>query len=80
MVSQDVVMFNDTIAANVALGGAVDEERGLDCLAAANLAERMPRQLPRAFIPWQATMQRNCLGASGNAWPLPARCIRTLPS
>ncbi|WP_440112440.1 lipid A export permease/ATP-binding protein MsbA [Acidovorax sp. BL-A-41-H1] len=41
MVSQDVVMFNDTIAANVALGGEVDEERVRQCLAAANLAEHV---------------------------------------
>lgn len=38
MVSQDVVMFNDTIAANVALGHSVDEQRVRDCLDAANLA------------------------------------------
>ena len=38
MVSQDVVMFNDTIAANVALGSTVDEQRVRDCLEAANLA------------------------------------------
>ena len=41
MVSQDVVMFNDTIAANVALGHAVDEARVQACLAAANLAEHV---------------------------------------
>ena len=41
MVSQDVVMFNDTIAANVALGHAMDEKRVLECLAAANLAEHV---------------------------------------
>ncbi|GKT24793.1 lipid A export permease/ATP-binding protein MsbA [Acidovorax sp. SUPP3334] len=41
MVSQDVVMFNDTIAANVALGGNVDEQRVQNCLAAANLAEHV---------------------------------------
>jgi len=41
MVSQDVVMFNDTIAANVALGGNVDEQRVQSCLAAANLAEHV---------------------------------------
>lgn len=41
MVSQDVVMFNDTIAANVALGRNVDEQRVHDCLAAANLAEHV---------------------------------------
>ena len=36
-VSQDVVMFNDTIAANVALGLAPDRERVLRALEAANL-------------------------------------------
>ncbi|PIF26194.1 ATP-binding cassette, subfamily B, MsbA [Acidovorax sp. 56] len=41
MVSQDVVMFNDTIAANVALGSAMDEQRVHECLAAANLAEHI---------------------------------------
>ncbi len=41
MVSQDVVMFNDTIAANVALGGEVDEAKVLACLQAANLAEHV---------------------------------------
>ena len=39
MVSQDVVMFNDSIAAKVALGAAVDEQRVQHCLDAANLAE-----------------------------------------
>ena len=46
MVSQDVVMFNDTVAANVALGAEVDETRLLECLAAANLqdfVERLPQ-------------------------------------
>jgi len=41
MVSQDVVMFNDTIAANVALGQSLNESRVLECLAAANLAEHV---------------------------------------
>jgi subfamily B ATP-binding cassette protein MsbA len=41
MVSQDVVMFNDTIAANVALGNSVDEQRVHECLAAANLTEHV---------------------------------------
>lgn len=39
LVSQDVVMLNDTIAANVALGaGVVDKARVQACLDAANLA------------------------------------------
>ncbi|WP_313070229.1 lipid A export permease/ATP-binding protein MsbA [Melaminivora sp.] len=41
LVSQDVVMFNDSIAANVALGAPVDERRVQDCLQAANLAEHV---------------------------------------
>lgn len=41
MVSQDVVMFNDSIAVNVALGSAVDEARVLECLKAANLADHV---------------------------------------
>ena len=39
MVSQDVVLFNDTIAANVAYGQTPDRERVMSALAAANLAD-----------------------------------------
>ena len=39
LVSQDVVLFNDSVAANVALGAAVDRERVADALRAAHLAE-----------------------------------------
>ena len=39
MVSQDVVLFNDTIAANVAYGGTPDRARVEAALAAANLTE-----------------------------------------
>ena len=39
VVSQHVAMFNDTIAANVALGQAIDRERVKHCLEAANLGE-----------------------------------------
>ena len=41
LVSQDVVMFNDSIAANVALGRAVDIGRVHECLSAANLADHV---------------------------------------
>ena len=41
LVSQDVVMFNDSIAANVALGQAIDTQRVQECLQATNLAERV---------------------------------------
>ena len=39
LVSQDVVLFNDSVAANVALGGAADPARVRDALAGANLLE-----------------------------------------
>ncbi|EXU79053.1 lipid A export permease/ATP-binding protein MsbA [Comamonas aquatica] len=48
MVSQDVVMFNDSVAANVALGADVDEARVWSCLEAANLAEHV-RQMPQGI-------------------------------
>ena len=48
LVSQDVVMFNDSIAANVALGQTVDTQRVHECLAAANLAEHVAA-LPRGI-------------------------------
>jgi ATP-binding cassette, subfamily B, bacterial MsbA len=38
-VSQDVVLFNDTLAANVALGQPIDEARVLAALKAANLQD-----------------------------------------
>ncbi len=37
LVSQDVVMFNDSLAANITLGNASDEQRVRQCVAAANL-------------------------------------------
>jgi subfamily B ATP-binding cassette protein MsbA len=39
MVSQDVIMLNDSVAANVALGQSIDRNKIADCLKAANLAE-----------------------------------------
>lgn len=39
MVSQDVVMLNDSVAANVALGQSIDRDRVARCLQAANLAD-----------------------------------------
>ncbi|HMA06828.1 MAG TPA: lipid A export permease/ATP-binding protein MsbA [Ramlibacter sp.] len=37
LVSQDVVMFNDSLAANIALGNSSDPTRLRECVAAANL-------------------------------------------
>jgi subfamily B ATP-binding cassette protein MsbA len=48
MVSQDVVMFNDTLAANVALGGELDRARVQRALEAANLGA-LVAQLPQGI-------------------------------
>ncbi|QXL83161.1 lipid A export permease/ATP-binding protein MsbA [Comamonas sp. NLF-1-9] len=48
LVGQEVVMFNASVAANVALGEAVDEARVQQCLEAANLAEHVA-SLPRGM-------------------------------
>ncbi|MCC7100750.1 MAG: lipid A export permease/ATP-binding protein MsbA [Rubrivivax sp.] len=48
LVSQDVVMFNTSIAANVALGSTIDEARVAECLAAANLMGHVA-QLPQGM-------------------------------
>ncbi|MEO6745308.1 MAG: lipid A export permease/ATP-binding protein MsbA [Caldimonas sp.] len=45
LVSQDVVLFNDSVAANVALGGVPDRQRVEDALRAANLLDFV-RSLP----------------------------------
>jgi ATP-binding cassette, subfamily B, bacterial MsbA len=39
LVSQDVVLFNDSVAFNVTMGGATDRERVRDALRAANLLD-----------------------------------------
>ncbi len=62
MVSQDVVMFNDTVAANVALGAqVVDEARVWACLEAANLASHV-RQMPQGI---QTEVGHNAAQLSG---------------
>lgn len=48
MVSQDVVMLNDTLAANVALGAAIVRERVLACVQAANLTVHV-QSLPQGI-------------------------------
>jgi len=48
MVSQDVVMLNDTLAANVALGAGIDRERVQQCIAAANLSSHV-ESLPQGI-------------------------------
>ncbi|MEO5697142.1 MAG: lipid A export permease/ATP-binding protein MsbA [Burkholderiaceae bacterium] len=48
LVSQDVVLFNDTVAANVALGATIDRERVNEALRGANLID-FARSLPEGI-------------------------------
>jgi subfamily B ATP-binding cassette protein MsbA len=43
LVSQDVVMLNDTVAANIALGQSIDRDKVQRCLEAANLSDHVAR-------------------------------------
>lgn len=61
MVSQDVVMLNDTLAANVALGSEADPDRVRQALVAANLGDLIDR-LPHGI---HATVGHNAAELSG---------------
>jgi subfamily B ATP-binding cassette protein MsbA len=61
MVSQDVVMLNDTLAANVALGTRVDEARVRAALESANLGDLIER-LPQGM---HTTVGHNATELSG---------------
>ena len=64
MVSQEVIMFNDTLAANVALGageGELDEARVTSALASANLQDLVNR-LPQGM---HSTVGHNAAELSG---------------
>jgi subfamily B ATP-binding cassette protein MsbA len=61
MVSQDVVMLNDSLAFNVALGAAIDEARVEAALRAANLGELLER-LPQGM---HSTVGHNATELSG---------------
>ena len=82
-VGQNVVMFNDTVLHNITLGQAVDRERALAALQAANLAEH--RQSGAGLIahrhagthhrrhrPPALHHQRRGLHLCLRAWPHPA--------
>ncbi|HWI84630.1 lipid A export permease/ATP-binding protein MsbA [Ramlibacter sp.] len=61
LVSQDVVMFNDTLAANVTLGGTPDARRVRECVAAANLQD-VVAALPDGL---QTVVGHNAVSLSG---------------
>jgi len=61
MVSQDVVMLNDTLAANVALGSDVNSDKVMQALTSANLGDLVSR-LPKGI---HSTVGHNATELSG---------------
>jgi ATP-binding cassette, subfamily B, bacterial MsbA len=61
LVSQHVVMLNESIAANVALGAAIDRDKVAQCLAAANLST-LVAELPLGM---DALVGHNAMQLSG---------------
>lgn len=81
LVSQEVVLFDDTVAANIGFGkpGATRDEveaAGLAMPLRMILSWRCLRDTTR----WSANAALNCPAVRGNACPLLAPCSRTLPS
>jgi subfamily B ATP-binding cassette protein MsbA len=61
LVSQDVVMFNDSLAANITLGGKADSQRLRQCVEAANL-DALVASLPEGLA---TVVGHNALTLSG---------------
>jgi len=61
MVSQTVVVLNDSLAANVALGQIPDREKVMECLLAANLGDYL-QSLPQGIDTW---VGHNAVSMSG---------------
>ena len=77
LVSQDVVMFNDSLAANIAMATPPDRERLERCVDAANLRELVASPAAGAGDRDRATTRPSSPAANASAWPSPARCTRT---
>jgi subfamily B ATP-binding cassette protein MsbA len=80
LVSQDVVLFDDTVRANVAFGltRPVSDDQIRAALAAAAL-ERTVDAMPGGWTRRSATAARGCPAASASGWRWRARCSRTRP-
>jgi subfamily B ATP-binding cassette protein MsbA len=77
LVSQDVVLFNDTLAANIAYGDPAPSMERIEAAAAA------PMRMNSSCASRKATTRQSvktacaCQAASASAWRLRARCTRT---
>ena len=81
LVSQDVVLFNDTVAANVSLGTSAAPTTATASGSAprwrAPTCSSSPSRCRRASTPSSATTRASSRAASASAWRSPARSTRT---
>ena len=78
IVTQDTVLFNDTVRNNIAYGRSdLPLERVREAAAAA-YADEFIMQLPQGLRHGDRRVGRcACRAASGSGWRSPARCSRT---
>ena len=75
LVSQDVVLFNDTVAANIAYG-AMNQSSRADIVAAAEAAHAMEfiRQMPDGLDTMVGENGVSCPADNASVWRLPVPC------
>jgi subfamily B ATP-binding cassette protein MsbA len=76
VVTQQVTLFNDTVANNIAYGDLAGAPRADDRKRAAEaaFAREFIDNCRRASTPWSARTACCSPAASASAWPSPARC------
>jgi ABC-type transport system involved in cytochrome bd biosynthesis fused ATPase/permease subunit len=76
VVTQQVTLFNDTVASNIAYGDLAGAPRAaIESAAEAAFArEFIDLNCRRASTPWSARTACCCPAASASAWRSPARC------
>ena len=77
LVSQDVSLFNDSVAANVALGASVDRERVREALARRQPARLRRRPAAGHRHASSATTPASSRAGSASAWRSPGRSTAT---
>jgi ABC-type transport system involved in Fe-S cluster assembly fused permease/ATPase subunit len=80
IVPQDTVLFNDTVAYNIAYGRPGATQQEVEAAARAARIHDFIAPRPRATPPWWASGASSSRAAKSSAWRLPARCSRTHPS
>lgn len=77
LVSQDVILFNDTVAANIAYGDPQPDQARIEAAAKAAYAHDFIMQMPQGYATQAGQNGSRFPAASASAWRLRVRCIKT---